>query len=324
MIRNTLKAAAAGVLLLGGAVSAPVLAASLEGRAVTVTNQSEPVLCAEKDNVSIALQAPGVRSFTVEAAHPSYLPMMRGDSFAADWTACSFKNDPVVRSNVKVTTRKTLYEEPAMWVVGWTFPTFWRPAATPVVIAGKRFEGLHLIQVWMIRPMGGEEVLVVYPQDGYWRIRPRAPKDRAATAFGSSFLIGPVTDAGRPVVDLQSLTFDPKAKTFSLHFKTGGFAEVVMSEVSETRHKLTVSMEKAVTDKPFAMLRSMYVTDYNNDAAQIAVRPEDGNGWTEAGIMDFKSARATDVWMGRTAPSRHNTSSPDMILRAFSDKGLVK
>ena len=29
-------------------------------------------------------------------------------------------------ANVKVPTRRTIYEEPALWIVGWTMPTYWR------------------------------------------------------------------------------------------------------------------------------------------------------------------------------------------------------
>ena len=35
--------------------------------------------------------------------------------------------------------------------------------------------------------------------------------------------------------------------------------------------------------------------------------------------MAFERATATDVWAGRIAPSRHNTSSPDMVFSGFSD-----
>jgi hypothetical protein len=35
--------------------------------------------------------------------------------------------------------------------------------------------------------------------------------------------------------------------------------------------------------------------------------------------MSFKRATATDVWAGRTTPSRHNTSSPDMVFSAFAE-----
>jgi hypothetical protein len=36
--------------------------------------------------------------------------------------------------------------------------------------------------------------------------------------------------------------------------------------------------------------------------------------------MAFTRATATDVWAGRVAPSRHNTSSPDMVFKGFSAK----
>jgi hypothetical protein len=35
--------------------------------------------------------------------------------------------------------------------------------------------------------------------------------------------------------------------------------------------------------------------------------------------MDFKKAEAIEVWAGRTIPSRHNTSAPDMVFRGFRD-----
>ena len=63
----------------------------------------------------------------------------------------------------------------------------------------------------------------------------------------------------------------------------------------------------------------MYVTDFNNDVARIAVREKGAKGWREEPIMAFERATATDVWAGRIAPSRHNTSSPDMVFSGFSD-----
>ena len=285
--------------------------------AVAVSNLSEPVLCAEKDNVTVAFQSDAVRSFRIEAAHPAYLAGLTQDSFAADWTSCDFAADPAVKSSVTVPTRKTLYEEPALWVVGWTFPTFWRDSGAKVRIGDRVFEGLHLVQVWMIRPMGGEEVLVFYPQDGYWRLRPRAPAGRDLTAFGSSILIGPVEDAGRPIVALDEVAFDPADKSFRLAFKAGGSARVVMSDVSDQRHLLDVSFDGPVSARPFAMIRSMYVTAFNNDAAAVAVRGKGAAGWQETPVMDFKGAEAEAVWIGRTVPSRHNTSSPDLVVQDF-------
>jgi hypothetical protein len=184
---------------------------------------------------------------------------------------------------------------------------------------GERVEkGLHLIQVWMIRPMGGEEVLVLYPQDGYWRLRPLAPADRAPTAFGSSFLIGPVEVEGRPVVKIREVSFDPASRTFALNFERGGSASVKMATVDQNRHTLEVAFDKGIDGRPFAALRSMYVTEFNNDVARIAVREKGAKGWREDPVMAFKRATATDVWAGRVTTSRHNTSSPHMVFSGFA------
>jgi hypothetical protein len=290
--------------------------------AVEVTNASEPVLCAEKDNVTINFASKDVRRFRIEAAHPAYIGTLQRDSFEADWTGCTAPGDPKAasaQSPPQPPKRTTLYEQIDFWVVGLTLPSFWRPATTTVRIGNRVEKGLHLLQVWMIRPMGGEEVLVLYPQDGYWRLRPLAPAGLAPTAFGSSFLVGPVEVEGRPIVRIREVAFDPKTRTFTLDFERGGTASVKMASADQNRHTLEVVFDKAVDGRPFAALRSMYVTDFNNDVARIAVREKGAKGWREDAVMAFGRATATDIWAGRIAPSRHNTSSPDMVLNGFSD-----
>lgn len=314
--------AAVGLLAIVSAV--PARAASLEGQAVEVQNLSEPVLCAEKDNVTLALASPNVRSFRIEAGHPVYGGMIQRDSFEPDWTACDMAADPVFASEVKAPVRKTIYEEPDFWLVGWTLPAFWRPATTTVRVGDRVETGLHLVQLWMIRPMGGEEVLVLYPQDGYWRIKPLAPKGLAPTAFGSSFLVGPIEDAGRPIVAIKDVAFDPKSRTFTLTFTQGGSATLKLVSVDSNRHAIDVAFDKPVAGGPFAMLRSMYVTEFNNDVARVAVREKGARGWREAPIMAFDKAVATDVWAGRLSPSQHNTSSPDIVFNSFSDTAEPK
>lgn len=304
----------AGLVAWGVAAFAP---AAAEPVAVEVAGASEPVLCAEKDNITVTLAAPAVRRMRIEAAHPAYIGTVQRDSFEADWTRCDMSADPAHAGDVKAPTRRTLYEEPALWVVGWTFPTFWRPATATVRIGARIERGLHLVQVWMIRPMGGEEVLVFYPQDGYWRLRPLAPEGRAPTAFGSSFLVGPVETEGRPIVKLTDIAFDPAARRFTLSFARGGTATLTMAQVDRDRHALDVAFDPPIAGRPFAALRSMYVTEFNNDVARIAVREAGAKGWREEAILGFRRARATDVWAGRTTLSRHNTSSPDMAFTGF-------
>lgn len=306
---------------VAAAVARRAQAATLDGLAVEVTNASEPVLCAEKDNVTLNLASKDVKSFRIEAAHPAYITSLQRDSFEADWTACDMKGDPAFApaSAPTVPKRVTVYEEIEMWVVGLTFPTFWRPATATLRIGDRVETGLHLIQVWMIRPMGGEEVLVLYPQDGYWRIRPKAPAGMAPTAFGSSFLLGPIEQDGRPIVRIKEIVFEPKARTFTLHYERGGTATVKIAGVDQNRHTLDVAFDASISAQPFAALRSMYITDFNNDVARVAVREKGGKGWREDGIMSFQRATATDIWAGRTSISRHNTSSPDMVFSTFSD-----
>ena len=52
--------------------------------------------------------------------------------------------------------------------------------------------------------------------------------------------------------------------------------------------------------------------------AQVRWRGKDNPAWTQMPVMDFKNASATELWAGRTVPSRHNTSAPDMVFRDFT------
>lgn len=289
-----------------------------EPLAVEITNTSEPVLCAEKDNVTLNLSSVETRRFRIEAAHPSYIGTIQRDSFEADWTGCTAPGDPQAGPPAPP-QRTTLYEDIEMWVIGLRLSTpYWRPSTTTVRIGDRVEKGIHLLQVWMIRPMGGEEVLVLYPQDGYWRARPKAPAGMPLTAFGSSFLVGPVEVEGRPIVKMKEVAFDPKQKAFKLTFEQGGTATVKIAKVDANSHVLDVAFDKPIAGKPFAAIRSMYVTEFNNDVARIAVREKGARAWREDTIMGFKRATGTDLWAGRVAPSRHNTSSPDMVLNGFA------
>lgn len=300
----------------------PAAAASLGMLGVTVENKSEPVLCAEKDNVSLTFASPEVKQFRIEAAHPTYIGTLNEESSAPDWTACDFTGEAV---NVNPPRRTTIYENIEWWVIAHRNDTFWRPTRAKVRIGDTVHEGVHMLQLWVISHMGGEEVLVLYPQDGYWRIRPKAPAGRQPTTFGSSVLIGPVgEDQGRLVVDIDEVSIDPKTRSFKLRFTGGGSATVQLAKLDIERNRLDVTFDKSIAGKPFAAMRSMYVTRLNNDVADVAVLEKGAKGWREEPIMSFtRASDAIDIWAGRTTISRHNTSSPDMIFGAFSD-GTMK
>lgn len=285
--------------------------------AIDVENQSEPVLCAEKDNVTIAASGSGVRSFRIEVAHPVYAGMIQRDSKEADWTACDMSGDPV-HAATEPPRKVTLYEDTNLVLVGHTQPSFWRAATVQVRVGERREASLHFLQLWLKRGERREEVLVLYPQDGYFRARPLTPEGMTDTAYGSSFLIGPVEREGRPIVRFSEVAFEPESRSFQLGFARGGSATLRLVQSDTQRSALDVRFDQPIDDLPFAMLRSMYVTEFNNDVARIALREPSGSGWQEDNIMRFRRARATDVWMGRLTPSQHNTSSPDVVFHGFS------
>jgi hypothetical protein len=162
-----------------------------------------------------------------------------------------------------------------------------------------------------------EEVLVIYPADGYWRIRPLPPAHLRWSAYGSSFLVGPVETEGRPVVNIKEIAFDPKTMSFRLSFARGGTATLKVDKLDRDQIALDVTLDQPVAGGAFAALRSMYVTEFNADVARVALREPGAKGWREEPIMSFGRAKATDVWAGRLVPSRHNTSAPDMIFNRF-------
>jgi hypothetical protein len=293
----------------------PVLAATLDGLAVDVENRSEPVLCAEKDNVTVTFTNPQVRQFTMEAAHPAYIGALVQDRHAPDWTACGELNE--ASSHVPPLRRVTLYETADLWLTGYVYANFWRPQNVPFTVAGKTENGLSIVQLWVRRNERAEEVLVLYPADGYWRMRPLPPAHLGWSAYGSSHLIGPVEQEGRPLVRIKTVTFDPEKREFTLDFVRGGTARIRMSHLDTEKQILDIRFDPAVTGVPFAALRSMYVTQFNADAAHMALRPPKGQSWIEEPIMSARNGPATDIWIGRLTPSRHNTSAPDLFFRAF-------
>jgi hypothetical protein len=294
----------------------PVLAPPKDEMTVKVQNLSEPEVCAEKDNIDIRFLNPDVRRFKIQAIQPSYIGMLREDRFAPDWTACDMTGDPAFVSGKP--RQVTLWETPSMWVVGHVFPAFWRPATVPVKIGDRVEHGLHLIQLWMRVNERSEEMLVVYPPDGYWRARPLPPKHLGWTAYGSSFMVGPVTMEGRPVVALKEIAFDPEEKKFTFTFRDGGEGALRIVHLDTDRFVMEATLGGNLPkDKPFAALRSMYITETNNDVARVAWREKTKTRWGEEHVLDYKGGEATELWAGRHAPSRHNTSAPDMVFSRF-------
>jgi len=283
--------------------------------AVDIVNASELSLCAEKDNVYLKLSSSEVRRFTVEAVHPNYIGTIVVDRSAFDLHNCpDLAAAPFITEKPR---RVTIFETPDLQLVGLTIPNFWRKNIVPVRVGDRIETGVQLLQLWVRAQDRAEEVLVLYPQDGYWRARPLPPANLKWSAYGSSFMLGPIEFKERPFVDIREVVFDPNTKTFRLAFTRGGSATLRLEALDTDRQMLDVTLEP-VGDLPFAALRSMFVTEINNDVAQLGWRVKGGQSWERTPLLDFKRASAVEVWAGRLVPSRHNTSAPDMVLRDFA------
>src|SRR3954464_10266560 len=189
---------------------------------VDVQNASEPIICAEKDNVYVKLISTEVRRFNIEAVHPNYIGTLVNDRAAFDLNNCpDLAAAPYITEQPR---RVTIFETPDWQLVGLTIPNFWRKTVVPVRVGDRVETGVQLLQLWVRTQDRAEEVLVLYPQDGYWRARPLPPVNLKWSAYGTSFLLGPIEHEQRPFVAIKEVVFDPATRTFRLAFTRGGSA----------------------------------------------------------------------------------------------------
>jgi hypothetical protein len=304
-VRRTALALLAGLALCGGAAAAPV----------GVENASRPTRCAEEDNVYVKLAEPGIAGFRIVATHPPYVAAMSEDRMAPDFTACDMTGDPTFPSEPR---SLTLYEDDGLALVGHAYGSFWRPERVPLTVAGRTETGLHLVQLFLKRDGARIEYFVLYPPDGYWRLKPLPPPNLPDSGYGSSFLLGPIEEQGRPLVRLAAIEFVPAERLFRLRFALGGAAEVRVARIERDAAELEISLDPPAADGlPFAAIRSMFVAPDNADAAETAWREAPGGPVQVRPILDPLSTRAETVRFGRSTPSRHNMSAPDLTFEGF-------
>ncbi|MDB6060268.1 MAG: hypothetical protein JWM78_371 [Verrucomicrobiaceae bacterium] len=290
--------------------------ASFAGAAVDVdfVNASKATRCAEEDNVYVKLFGDGIKSFHIRAEHPVYIGSIAADSTAPDFTHCDMSHD----ASFPFTPRTvTLYEDANIRLVGHTYATFWRPDVVDFRVGARSEPGLHLVQLLRRRAQGDVEMLVVYPADGYWRAKPLPPAGLPDTAYGSSFLFGPIEEGIRPFVAIRRITFEPSTLTFRLEFKNEARGILAVSSATSVGLDLSVAIEPALAaDRPFAALRSMFVGPEQADVA-VANWPEQSAN-RRSSILEFSGARAPLARFERVLPSHHNLSAPDVIFDQFA------
>ncbi|WP_447776259.1 hypothetical protein [Variovorax boronicumulans] len=310
-------AAFLALLLTAGAASAAPVAA-------TVENATTPTACAEEDNVSMVLRGDGIRHMRIEALQPSYLGSIGNDVTAPDFSNCNFDGgahptDPAHRFK----KRTVVLLDNAQWrIVGMTLPTFWRSARVPVQVGARHDRGFHLLQVFKKENGKALEAIVLYPSDGYWRLKPLPEARFGDGVYGSSFLLGPVEQAGRPVVNIASIRVMPKPLAIHLNFTDGGKAVARVTEISRTRTALDVTLSRPTVSakQPFAVLRSMYVTPDNADMSEVRWQASPQAAEQVLPLPEVKTLNATQVRFGRSLPSKHNTSAPDIEFSGFDSE----
>ena len=311
-------AARVAVCVLGLAIGlfavGPVRAEGRDEMRVQFVDASKPTRCAEEDNLYVKLEASGVRSFSLSVEHPPYIATVTSDSTAPDFTHCDMSGDP---KHAFTPRELILYENDSIRLVGHTFFNFWRPDIVEVKVGERVERGLHLLQLLRRGPKRDIEILVLYPADGYWRAKPLPPAQLPDSAYGSSFLFGPIEEDGRPLVAIRALEFDPATLRFTLQFGRGGLGTLTVAEATPQRTRVVMDLGVTSTGQtPFAALRSMFVTIDNADASVAAWR--EGSGTRSAPIIGFGRFESSRARFGRDSPSRHNLSAPDHVFADFS------
>ena len=288
----------------------------------TVTNATRTTQCAEEDNVYVKLSGEGLSGMRIEARQPPYISQLTVDDSKADFTDCNFKQseNPVYHFQPK---KVVLWESERYVMLGNTYETFWRADQVPVVVEGRVTEQIHLIQLFLkdaSAPEAGRfEFLVLYPVDGYWRAKPIPSLPMTYSTYGTSFLLGPVQEAQRPVVELAKVEFLPAQLSFRLDFEDGSHGTVRLAEINRERLALEYSHDRGYPiSQPMAAIRSMFVTPEKSDVAEVSLRPAPSGELLTQPLSALSERAVTEVRFGRSLVSRHNPSAPDMWFGAFA------
>lgn len=306
--------------LLALTLTSTVLQAA-EPVTVAVTNKSRPTTCAEEDNVNYLFSADhSMRSFKVATTLPPYMTTVVQDYTAPDFTNCPDTPPP---APVKVYTPPPiiLYQDDQIMLRGIIDPRFWRPHKAIIKVDQVEWPFLDLVQLFKKTPTGFIEILMFYPQDGYWRLKSLPPSRLPEVSYGSSFLLGRIQNFDtRPFVDYKRVTFDWKTPGFEIELAQGGKAKVSLTGLAdEGAAELTVNFDPPLPKgTPFASLRSMYVAPHNHDTQQVTTRSAPDAEPQITPVMNYTTGQVNDIVFGRTELSRHNVSAPDVRFFDFA------
>ena len=148
-----------------------------------------------------------------------------------------------------------------------TFDSFWRPNQVPVRVCNRETRGESTLErLWLL-------VLDRPGRDG-------RPADRRHQRR-----------------DLRS-----RYEDFHAELVRGGNATLRVEKLDDERIVLDVNLsQSAGAQRPFAALRSMFVSEGNSDVARIGWRTKDSQLFQDDPVREFKRASASELW-GASCP----------------------
>jgi hypothetical protein len=307
---------AGGTAMVLGALLAAGQAQARDVRGqVEVVNRTYATSCAEEDNVDLEFQNRNIAGFVIRATQPAYIHLISSNLSKPDFRGCSFGHDERPVRALPPPEKVVIYDSPEIRLIGLRLPNFWRPADVPFIVGNRRETGLQLVQLWVKHHGRADEVIAFYPSDGYWRLRPLPFGPLRLSSYGSSIVIGPVArSAKRPYVALKDVSFDPSRRSFRIDFLEGGAATLTLQAADHRECALSVMFSgKIPAGRPFAAVRSMFVSASNADASAISWEGTTGG----TAIPAFHSRRVSSLWIGRHISSMHNNSAPDLSVSDF-------
>jgi len=328
--------------LIGSAAWLPLLIvllalpAAVHSATAEVQNRSVSTLCAEEDNVNIALTSEA-RCYLLEATHPGigYGPC------PPDFTNCHFPPQAAFEYDIDVAD--SYYQErdivkcgcrafgddckegqsPKFCAQTWQDDktaleivreaAFWlEHAAMAVSVDGKKPERGHYLRIRHKLRGRSEwpEILVLY-SDGNLRLKPQRLPGGPDPCFGTSVIVGPaLPNKGRPYARILAVDYHSQQNQLHLRYADGSTAvlSIQRGDPALTAVAVTVRTE---SKHPIATLRSMYVSDDNADATEVVWTDANGAG-AIANVLTFEADTVASLKLSRSRPSRHNPTAPDV------------
>lgn len=292
-----------------GRLNVPSLFYRAEAFLVSATNGSSADVCAEDDNLNIALVG-DIPHYSIIATHPTYQVM--GSDCTPDFNNCT--NAGGGNDYAFTPLWAKLFDNGTDYLIVNRKDKFWRPQGMDVTLnGGSLYTNIHYIELGRKIPNAPSwPIFFALYCDGNLRLIPFPPSNLGSVCFGSSVIVGPAEPAARPMAEIAALDYRSASRTMLVTYRAGGTAILDVGTLTRANAVVKVAVNYP-TDLPFCTVRSMFVSDGNSDCDHVQWKNLDGLTATDP-ILSFSGTVGTEWFFTRLASSAHNNSSPDIRL----------